>query len=64
MRSTRRKPRRQADPDEAAATESARKNFDAQIQDPAGAFTDVQPQAIRNALHPFEIAGLCDVKPL
>jgi hypothetical protein len=64
MRAKRRKPRRQADPDKVAATETARKDFEAQIQDLAGSFNDVEPEAVRDTMHPFEHAGLCGDKPL
>jgi hypothetical protein len=64
MRSSRRKPNRHADPAKAEAAEITRKAFEAQIQDLAGAFNDVQPELVRDAIHPFEAAGLCRDKPL
>jgi hypothetical protein len=64
MRSRRRKSKRQGDLDRVAATETAKKDFEAQIQDLSGDFDDVQPEAVRDAQHPFEVAGLCGDKPL
>jgi hypothetical protein len=64
MRSRKRRTKRQTDPDKAAASATARKDFEAQIQDLGIAFDDVQPDAVADAQHPFEIAGLCGEKPL
>jgi hypothetical protein len=64
MSSKRKRPKRQLDPEKVAATEHARKDYEAQIQDLAGNFDDVDPEAVRDAVHPFEVAGICGDKPL
>jgi hypothetical protein len=64
MRSRRHKGKRRANPSRSAATETAKKDFEAQIQDFAEDFNDVQPEKVLDAQHPFELAGLCGDKPL
>jgi hypothetical protein len=64
MRAKRRRPKRAADPSKLAAIETAKKDFNAQIDDLAGSFDEVVPDDVCEAMHPFEIAGLCGDKPL
>jgi hypothetical protein len=64
MRAKRRRPKRTTDPEKLTATETAKKDFEAQIQDLASSFDDVRPIEVREAMHPFEISGLCGEKPL
>jgi hypothetical protein len=64
MSSNRKKPKRQTDSKKVTAAATAQKNFEMQIKNLAGRFNDVQPESIRDALHPFEIAGFCGEKQL
>jgi hypothetical protein len=64
MRSKRRKPKRSVDPEKVAATENAKKDYEAQIQELADSFEGVRPEQVRDTLHPFEVAGICGDKPL
>jgi hypothetical protein len=64
MRAKRKRPRRAADPDKLAATETAKRDFEAQIHDLTSNFDSAVPETIRDAMHPFELAGLCGDKPL
>jgi hypothetical protein len=57
------KPKSAADIEKASATETAKREHEAQIQELVHSFDDVDPHQIRQTLHPFEAAGLCD-RPL
>jgi hypothetical protein len=64
MGSRKRRARRQVDPEKAAASQNAKKDYEAQISELSDKFEDVDPDRICEAMHPFEVTGLCGDKPL
>lgn len=64
MPGKRRKPKRAIDEKRSVNTELEKKEYEARIDQIAQSFEDVDPEKVRETMHPFEIAGICGDKPL
>lgn len=60
----RRKQKRLIDEKRAVNTELEKKEYEARIDEIAQSFEGIDPEKVRETMHPFETAGICGDKPL